>query len=214
MPLRRDALLQAVAGTHNRQDPGRRQALLFGAMCYSTVSRGAEIFRLTRADCARAAGGVRVTINWTKTGRPRTTKLVPDAAAGRYNIAAELAFHLRHSFPDDQPIWRHVEALPRPSLSQTRPMAPPVMYELVRAVFGPPTTWHSFRKGAASDAAVTGMPNEVVMALGTWANMDSLRAYIGEAVRTDPFLARARWEAVGAAEGSAAENQGTVAIAQ
>ena len=48
---------------------------------------------------------------------------------------------------------------------------------------------HSARKGAAVEAVLAGIPLPVVQALGAWKNIDSLQAYIGDALRgTMPWL--------------------------
>lgn len=50
-------------------------------------------------------------------------------------------------------------------------------------------TSHSARKGAAVEAVLNGVPIPVVQALGGWKDLNSLQAYIGEAIRrTTPLL--------------------------
>lgn len=49
-------------------------------------------------------------------------------------------------------------------------------------------TSHSARKGAAVEAVLAGAPLPVVQALGGWANINSLQAYVGEAIRRTTSL--------------------------
>lgn len=50
-------------------------------------------------------------------------------------------------------------------------------------------TAHSARKGAAVEALLAGVPLPVIQALGAWKDLNTLQAYIGEAVRrTTPLL--------------------------
>ena len=50
-------------------------------------------------------------------------------------------------------------------------------------------TAHSARKGAAVEAVLAGTPLPIVQALGGWANINTLQAYIGEAIRRTTSLA-------------------------
>ena len=49
-------------------------------------------------------------------------------------------------------------------------------------------TAHTARKGAAVEALMRGVPLPVIQALGGWKDLNTLQAYIGEAVRRTTSL--------------------------
>ena len=58
-----------------------------------------------------------------------------------------------------------------------------------RLGFGMRISAHSARKGAAVEAVLAGVPLPVVQALGGWKDINTLQAYVGEALRrTVPWL--------------------------
>ncbi len=161
------------------------QAMLFAICCYTTISRGAEIYALRAKDVKiTPTGDVRIRLERTKT-RVNVTKLVPNVRIDSFNPAAILKAWIKGlNLEPHQRIWRSV--LPNNRLSTTDDLPMGVLRRQIKAVFGKEYSLHSFRKGAASALAIRGAPVETLLAAGTWARITSLRSYIGDAIRTNP----------------------------
>ncbi len=188
-PIAEPSMAVAISRRMDTESPARWQAVLFGMVCYTTVSRGAEVFNLTKAQCCVTDAGVMLSLGRTKTGLVGAEKLVPFARVKGTNPGRDLKLLLDMPTPEGQRIWRDVY---RGKLVFKNPISEARLRADVREAFGANVTWHSFRKGATSALILRGTPVEAIVPLGTWANPNSLRPYIANAIRTDERFARER----------------------
>ncbi|KAG9394999.1 hypothetical protein J8273_0207 [Carpediemonas membranifera] len=167
------------------------QACLFGAVAYLTVSRGIEILSLCPADLELLKNGdILLHIQRTKTILTGVKKRVPYVwLSAAFNPALALRRWVEgtHYLADDTPIWR---VIVNGRLSRDKPLTAAHLRRVVKALFGPRTGLHSFRKGAASEMALSGVPLEVILSMGTWKDVTSLRSYVADAIRTNEDLTR------------------------
>ncbi len=191
IPITRPAMADAVGRRMDTRDPARWQAVLFGMVCYLTVSRGAEVFSLTKERCKITSEGVVLHLPRTKTDTVGVKKLVPFSKAGGTNVGNDLKYLASLPIPAGQRIWREVR---HGKLAFKREISQSQLRRHLQDAFGEDTTWHSFRKGATSALVLDGVPAEAIVPLGTWANPNSLRPYIANAVRTDARFASQRAE--------------------
>ncbi len=158
-------------------------------ICYITVSRGSEIFNLTKADCTITTAGVILRLPRTKSDVVGAEKLVPFSRVGVTNVGRDLEFLLGLPIPEGQRIWRE----PRGGkLTFKNEATEARMRADVKEAFNDDVTWHSFRKGSTSSLILRGTPIEAIVALGTWANPNSIRPYVANTIRTDPTFAARR----------------------
>ncbi len=160
------------------------QAILFAAACYLTVSRGIEIYNLTPEKILRTTSGdLRLTLGRTKTA-VGVVKTIPNTLIDTFNPGRAIGAWIDGlDLGPDQRIWRKINGN---MVSRKEEAGPDDLRRQLKAVFSHEKIgWHSFRKGAASELALGGTPLEALLATGTWANVTSLRPYIGNAIRTN-----------------------------
>lgn len=162
---------------------GERQAIDMFLIAYVTMSRMGEIAALEVENVA--ADGNTISVR-PKTGAKtwlRLTKCVPSARGLR---AAERLQHHREAAK------RERRKLLFPGQDGKLQATAAITARLRRASkklgIGERITSHSARKGAAVEAVLQGVPLPVVQALGGWRDLNTLQAYIGEAIRRSTSL--------------------------
>lgn len=165
-------------------EPMERQALDIFIVAFATVSRVGEIAALGVENVARDGSALALR---PKTGARtwvRLTKRVTNAggleAADRLRMQREAAAKqgrtgvfadMKGRIPTTATITRRLKEVARKVGIEAR------------------ITAHSARKGAAVEALLAGVPLPVIQALGGWRSLDTLQAYVGEALRrTTPLM--------------------------
>lgn len=162
---------------------GERQALDIFALAFATVSRVGEVAALEVGHVApdgsslslRPKTGARTWLGLVKRVSNAPGLRAADILAGRREEARKRGHKL---------LFRGAGGGP--------PTTSSISAHLRRIAegLGIPAriTAHSARKGAAVEAVLAGVPLPIVQALGGWRDINSLQAYIGEAVRRSTSL--------------------------
>ncbi|KAG9396535.1 hypothetical protein J8273_1538 [Carpediemonas membranifera] len=183
LPVTRAQVRKVV--DRRRSSPKAFQVALFAALTFISVSRGGEIFGLTRGDISfDEQGNAMLWFPRTKTATG-IHKLIPNRSWDRFNPARALKAWVptatRHN---SDSIWRMIG--PSGGISLTCPLAASTLRTWIHSAFGPSVSWHSFRKGAATELAVANTNTEVLLSMGTWSSTKSMLRYMGNGVRTHP----------------------------
>ncbi|KAG9396512.1 GST-loxP-cre recombinase fusion protein [Carpediemonas membranifera] len=170
------------------RDAASFQLALFGTLAYLTVSRGREIFDLRVKDVTfQPDKSVLLFFAHTKTDRA-VRKAVAYVTIDGFNPARALhSWIVGLGLKPEHRLWRRVKSTS--SLIVKRDASIDYLRQQTQNIFGPKTGLHSFRKGGTSELALGGTPLEALLALGTWRRVESMRAYIGIAIRTNTGFA-------------------------
>ena len=161
-----------------------RRALDIFQVAFVTMSRVGEVAALRIEDVTREGSMIALRPKTSAKTWKKLTKRVSDKGGFR---AAEVLREYREE----------AVAQGRATLFGGRKDKPPETAEITRTLRGlgerlgegMRLTSHSARKGAAVEAVLAGVPLPVVQALGGWKDLNTLQAYIGEAIRrTSPLM--------------------------
>lgn len=162
---------------------GERQALDIFIAAFATMSRVGEIVALETGDVAPEGDMIAIR---PKTGAKtwlRLRKRVVDT--GGLQAAERLARRRSEALQEG----RKALFVGRSGERQTTAAITAKLKRVSRRLgAGTRLTAHSARKGAAVEALLAGVPLPVIQALGGWRDLNTLQAYIGEAVRRTTSL--------------------------
>lgn len=162
---------------------GERQAIDMFMIAYMTMSRMGEIAALEVEDVGKRGEKISIRPKTSAKTWLRLTKRVPNT---RGLPAADTLERYREA------ARRERRRLLFPGRNGKQQTTAAVTTQLRRACrklgVKRRITSHSARKGAAVEAVLQGVPLPVVQALGGWRDLNTLQAYIGEAVRRTTSL--------------------------
>lgn len=161
-----------------------RQALDIFTLAFATMSRVGEIAALEVGNVARDGGAIALR---PKTSAKTWRRLVKRVSNAKGLRAADKLVRYREEARRRGRRCLFAGAKDRPvvTASVTRRLR-----KLGKRLGGGlRITAHSARKGAAVEAVLAGTPLPIVQALGGWANINTLQAYVGEAIRRTTSLA-------------------------
>lgn len=165
-------------------EPKERQALDIFIVAFATVSRVGEIAALEIENVARDGSTLALR---PKTGAKTWVRLTKRVTNAGGLAAADRLRHRREVATKQGQTCVFADRRGRipPTATITRRLK-----EVARKVgIDARITAHSARKGAAVEALLAGVPLPVIQALGGWKSLDTLQAYVGEAVRrTTPLM--------------------------
>lgn len=165
---------------HARLGARERQAIEVLTVAFATTSRVAEIVALTVDDVAE--DGSRIVIR-TKTFAQTWQKHAKKVGDGCGLAPTKILSERRHRA---QLLSRNLlfSGLERRDVPLSSADITTALKKTVKKVhMGCRITSHSGRKGAAVTALLAGVPVVVIQSLGLWKCLDSLQAYLGNAVR-------------------------------
>ncbi len=160
-----------------------KQALDIFTLAFATMSRVGEIVTLEINNVAKDGSAISLRPKTTARTWKRLVKKVTDASGLR---AAEILTRYREEARMKGRRCLFVEG--RNKHIETSRVTNRLRRLGEKLGSGMRITSHSARKGAAVEAVLGGTPLPVVQALGGWANINSLQAYVGEAIRRTTSL--------------------------
>lgn len=165
---------------HTRLEARERQAIEILTVAFATTSRVAEIIALTVDDVAE--DGSRITIRaktFAQTWQRHVKKVGDGCGLAPTKILSER--RKRAQLLSRDLLFSCVEAqdVPLSSADITTALRKAVKKVHIKCRI----TSHSGRKGAAVTALLAGVPIVVIQSFGLWKCLDSLQAYLGNAVR-------------------------------
>lgn len=160
-----------------------RRALDIFTVAFVTMSRVGEIAALEVGDVVGDGEAIDVR---PKTGAREWSKLRKRVSSGGLRAAEILARHKRQARENGKKLIFGDEDDKPPTTAEVT-----IYLKRLSARLGVDKriSAHSARKGAAVEAVLAGVPLPVVQALGGWRDINTLQAYIGEALRrTVPWM--------------------------
>lgn len=160
-----------------------RQALDIFLIAFMTVSRVGEVAALEVENTAQDGTMIAVRPKTSAKTWLRLRKRVPDTAG--FRAANKVREYRRRAIKQGRRTLFRGRGRKPPSTSSITALLKRITAKVgIRARI----TAHSARKGAAVEALLAGVPLPVIQALGGWSDVNTLQAYIAEAIRRSTSL--------------------------
>ena len=160
-----------------------RQALDIFLIAFMTVSRVGEVAALEVENTAQDGTMIEVRPKTSAKTWLRLRKKVPDTAG--FKAANKVREYRRRAIKQGRRTLFRGRGRKPPTTSSITSLLKRITTKVgIRARI----TAHSARKGAAVEALLAGVPLPVIQALGGWSDVNTLQAYIAEAIRRSTSL--------------------------